>query len=66
MELYKLGFKPSKADADLWMREAGDHYKYIGKYSDDLLVMSKNPMGILNKLMKPVGPYKLKGVGLPE
>ena len=28
--------------------------------------MSKNPMEILNKLMKPVGPYELKGVGSPE
>ena len=31
VESYKLGFKPSKADADLWMHEAGNHYEYIGK-----------------------------------
>eukprot|EP00957_Ditylum_brightwellii_P044951 3409594-Ditylum_brightwellii.AAC.1 len=27
-ELDKLGFKPSKADQDLWIRDAGNHYKY--------------------------------------
>eukprot|EP00957_Ditylum_brightwellii_P175139 13334419-Ditylum_brightwellii.AAC.1 len=39
-ELYKLGFVPSKADQDLWMRDAGDHYKYIAKYIDDILITS--------------------------
>eukprot|EP00957_Ditylum_brightwellii_P192561 14661058-Ditylum_brightwellii.AAC.1 len=28
-ELDKLGFKPSKADQDLWIRDAGNHYEYI-------------------------------------
>eukprot|EP00957_Ditylum_brightwellii_P044368 3366561-Ditylum_brightwellii.AAC.1 len=28
-ELKKIGFKPSKADSDLWMRDVGDHYKYV-------------------------------------
>ena len=27
--LRKLGFVPSKADYDLWMRKMGDHYEYI-------------------------------------
>ena len=26
-ELLKLGFKPSKADPDLYMRDAGDYYE---------------------------------------
>eukprot|EP00957_Ditylum_brightwellii_P050252 3811325-Ditylum_brightwellii.AAC.1 len=25
----KIGSKRSKADPDLWMRDAGDHYKYV-------------------------------------
>ena len=66
MELYKIGFKPSKADTDLWMRDAGDHYEFVGKYSDDLMVMARDPMKILERLMQPRGPYKMKGVGTPE
>lgn len=30
-ELSRLGFTPSKADPDLWMRDADDHYKYIAE-----------------------------------
>eukprot|EP00957_Ditylum_brightwellii_P074778 5682832-Ditylum_brightwellii.AAC.1 len=41
-ELEKIGFKPSEADPDLWMRDAGDHYEYAAKYIDDILIMSKD------------------------
>ena len=64
--LLKLGFKPSYADSNIWMKEKEDHYEYIGVYIDDLVVVSKDPMSILNMLKKPVGPYELKGVGTPE
>ena len=30
--LINLGFTPSKADSDLWMRDAGDHYEYVATY----------------------------------
>ena len=66
VELGKLGFVPSKADQDLWIREAGDHYEYVAKYIDDLLLISRDPMSILNQLKKPQGPYDFKGVGSPE
>ena len=66
VELHRLGFKPSKADSNLWMRDAGDHYEYIAKYIDDLLVISKDPKTILAQLTKPTGPYNFKGVGSPE
>ena len=65
-ELTKLGFYPSKADQDLWMRNAGDHYEYIAKYIDDLLIISKSPMDILEQLKKPNGPYEFKGIGSPK
>ena len=65
-ELDRIGFTPSKADPDLWMRDAGDHYEYIAKYIDDLLIISKDPKSILSKLTKPQGPYDFKGVGSPE
>eukprot|EP00957_Ditylum_brightwellii_P140095 10674766-Ditylum_brightwellii.AAC.1 len=64
-ELDKIGFKPSKAGFDLWMRDAGDHYEYVAKYIDDILIMSKDPNAILYLLQKLKGPYKLKGDGSP-
>ena len=48
--LLELGFKPSKADPDLWIRDKGSHYEYIGTYVDDLLIASKNPQEIINAL----------------
>ena len=29
-KLLQMGFKPSKADPDLWIRDKGTHYEYIG------------------------------------
>ena len=61
--LLKLGFKPSKADPDLWYKDLGTHYEYIGTYVDDLLIASKNPQAIIDALKEV---YVLKGVGIPE
>ena len=61
--LRQMGFKPCKADYDLWMREKGDHYEYIVVYVDDLLVFSKDAMSIIDTIRKE---YELKGVGVPE
>jgi len=33
-----LGFVPSKAEEDIWMRDMGDHYEYVASYVDDLLI----------------------------
>ena len=62
-KLLQMGFKPSKADADLWYKDMGTHYEYIGTYVDDLLIASKNPHKIIEKLKQQ---YVLKGVGIPE
>eukprot|EP00957_Ditylum_brightwellii_P119537 9120353-Ditylum_brightwellii.AAC.1 len=48
------------------MRPAGDGYEYVAKYIDDVLIVFKDPMSILDLLKKPVGPYYFKGVGSPE
>ena len=49
-KLRLIGFKQSRADPDLWMRDADTHYEYIAVYSDDLLVFSQgsfcHPQGI--------------------
>ena len=42
VELAKLGGFPSKADKDLWMRDAGNHYEYIAKYIDERVLVVRN------------------------
>ena len=61
--LRQMDIKPYKADHDLWMKDKGDHWEYITTYVDDLLVFSKRPMAILDKIRET---YDLKGVGAPE
>jgi hypothetical protein len=41
--LRDMGFMPSKAEPDIWMRQNGDVYEYIGVYVDDLAIIAKNP-----------------------
>ena len=61
--LYGLGFVPSKADKDVWMKDCGDHYEYICTWVDDLLHAGKRGTGFFDDL-KELG-FKLKGVGTP-
>ena len=63
--LREMGFTPSKADPDVWMRLVNDHYEYIAVYVDDLLIASKDPRSILDLLKTKYG-YKLKGDGEVE
>ena len=60
-----MGFQPSHADPDLWLRDAGDCYEYICVYVDDLLAIMKEPAKFFDELIKRF-KYKLKGVGEPE
>ena len=55
-KIYDLGFKPSAADPDVWMRPATKadgtkYYEYILVYVDDILAMSKKPEEIMQSLM---------------
>ena len=59
----KLGFRPSKADANLYIHECGDDYEYLATYVDDFLIFSKNPMKVIEDLKMQ---YNLKGVGEPQ
>ena len=63
MALRKLGFRPSKADPDFWIRDRQDHYDYIARYVDDIIVFSKDPMSIMTELKKT---YIMKDVGKPQ
>eukprot|EP00978_Attheya_sp_CCMP212_P037927 scaffold183112_cov32-Attheya_sp.AAC.1 len=62
-KLRTLGFVPSKADDDLWIRAQADHYEFIATYVDDLLVFSRDPNPIIDEIKDD---YILKGVGEPE
>ena len=46
--LSEMGFKPSKADSDIWMRERDGHYEYVAVYVDDLLIASRDPQVIID------------------
>ena len=55
--LHHMGFKPSRADSDIWMKSSkdGSHYEYIAVYVDDLAICMKDPEKYKLKL-KGVGP----------
>ena len=57
-----MNFIPTKAEDDIWMRKNGNLYGYIASYVDNLCIMAKEPMYIINELEKTHG-YKLKGTG---
>ena len=61
--LRRMGFKPTKAEEDIWMRDAGDHYEYIAVYVDDLLIASRAPQSIIDALEGEPCKFKLKGTG---
>ena len=58
-----MGFVSSYADPALWMRDMGDHYEYTCVWINDMLIASKNPKALTDKLSKN---YTLKGAGPPE
>jgi hypothetical protein len=57
-----MGFFPSLADEDIWMRDKGNHYEYIATYVNDLAIGSKAPKEITDELENTY-KFKLKGTG---
>ena len=55
----KMGFKPTRADPDLWIKESecGSHYEYIATYVDDIIIVSKKPDEYMKKI-KEVFPIR--------
>jgi hypothetical protein len=58
-KLRTMGYVPSKADMDLWMKDCGTHYEYIARYVDDIIAFGKDPLATINKVKRD---YILKGV----
>jgi hypothetical protein len=56
--LRDLGFTPSMVEEDIWMKDMGDHYKYIAVCIDDLLIVSKDPKSIINTLESKPGTQR--------
>ena len=50
--LHQMGFKPSRADPDTWMKYSmdGSHYEYIAVYIDDLAIYMEDPKSFCDKL----------------
>ena len=41
--LQDMGFSPSKAKPDIWMKHCGDHYEYVATYIDDIFIAATEP-----------------------
>ena len=61
-----MGFTPSPADPDVWMRDAGDVYEYLVVYVDDLIAIMKDPKAFLDELQQFPHNYTLKGLTEPR
>jgi Reverse transcriptase (RNA-dependent DNA polymerase) len=55
-----LGFTPSKADPDIWLKDNGRCYEYVCCYVDDLIAIMEGPKAFFDRLEK-IG-FGLKGV----
>jgi Reverse transcriptase (RNA-dependent DNA polymerase) len=60
--LQNLGFKASRAEPDIWMRQKNLIYEYIGVYVDNLAIAALDPEGIIKQLEYNHN-LKLKGTG---
>ena len=61
--LRKEGFIPSRAEPQIFMRRQGNIWEYIATYVDDLLIVSHQPLKILEILQSEPYNFKLKGSG---
>ena len=64
--LSELGYRPTYADPDVWIRDAGDIYEFVCVYVDDLLAAMKNPKEFMDKLQAEPYSYKLTGIEEPK
>ena len=62
--LRELGFLPSKAEPDIWMRlnKAHDIYEYVAVYVDDLAIAMKDCDEFIS-ILQDKYKFKLKGTG---
>ena len=61
-----MGFTPTRADPDLWIKlnNSGNKYEYIATYVDDLIIVAEEPMNYLNSIKEK---YPIRNIELnPE
>jgi Reverse transcriptase (RNA-dependent DNA polymerase) len=58
--LRDMGFKPSYANQDIWMRDVGHCYEYVCSYVDDLTAIMVDPQAFFDELKRH--GFGLKGV----
>ena len=63
VKIRAMGYKPTKADPYLWMKEFETHNEYIATYVDDVLSFSKEPMKVIKAFEKD---YVTKAIGKPR
>ena len=61
--LKELGFKQSRAESEIFMRENNGMYEYVATYVDDLCLVMKEPEAFLRVLQGDPYNFKLKGSG---
>ena len=61
--LVDLGFAPSKAEPDIWMRRNGNLWEYVVVHVDDLALAMLDPQSFMDKLKSAPCNFKLKGTG---
>ena len=56
------GFKPCRAEPDIWIQKNGDTYEYVAVYVDDLAFAMRDPESFV-KILTDKYKFKLKGTG---
>ena len=52
MQIYAMiSLLPCRADHDVWMKQNGDIYEFVGTYVDDLIIAAKDPNELLDALV---------------
>ena len=64
--LRALGFTPTYADPDVWIRDAGDCYEYVVVWVDDIFTALKDPEAFYGAIQGDPWNYKLKNVEEPK
>jgi hypothetical protein len=59
--LKQMGFVPCLADPDVWMRDAGDVWEYVGMYVDDAYAALKDPDAFMSALRGEPHNYTVTG-----
>ncbi len=50
--LRQMGYSPSRADPDFWIKNLGNCYEYVAEYIDDVLIFGANPMALIEELKR--------------